>query len=72
MEIPKLPLNDMENRHFGLTPSIANNYYEAACVCLDRNHTPPQEFVLKGDNFEKKSLLEWVPPAGQPHEIKKT
>lgn len=62
MEIPKLPLNGMENRHFGLTPSIAKYYYEAACVCLDRNHTSPQEFVLKGGNFEKKSLIEWIPP----------
>jgi len=62
MEIPKLPLNSLENRHFGLTRSIADCFCEAACICLDRNHTPPQEFDLRGDNFEKKALIEWVPP----------
>ncbi len=62
MNIPKLPLNNLEERHFGLTRSIADCFCEAACICLDRNHVPPQEFDLKGNDFEKKALVEWDPP----------
>jgi len=61
MEIQLLPLHRMEERHIGLTQAIADCFYEAACVCLDRYHTPPQEFNLHGDSFEQKALVEWEP-----------
>jgi len=57
----RLAINDLAKRHYGLTDEIANNYYQAACVCLDREHNPPQVFALKGDDFEKDTLIEWVP-----------
>lgn len=62
MEIPFLPLEKMEERHIGLTPALAGCYYEAAQVCLDRSHSPPQEFDLFGDTFEKKALVRWNTP----------
>lgn len=43
----------------GLTQAIADCFYEAACVCLDRHHSPPQEFDLRVDSFEQKSLVRW-------------
>lgn len=61
MEIQLLPLQRMEERHIGLTSAIADCFCEAACVCLDRNHSPPQEFDLHGDTFEQKALVEWEP-----------
>ena len=61
MEIQLLPLHKMEERHLGLTQAIADCFYEAACVCLDRHHAPPQEFDLYGDSFKQKALVEWEP-----------
>ena len=52
----------MEERHIGLTKAIADCFTEAACICLDRNHSPPQEFQLHSDILEDKALVEWVPP----------
>ena len=51
MEFPSLPLKNLENRHIGLTQTIAECFCEAAFVCLDRNHTPPQDFILSGGWF---------------------
>jgi len=59
MGIQLLPLHRMEERHIGLTQAIADCFYEAACVCLDRHHAPPQEFDLHGDSFKQKTLVEW-------------
>lgn len=56
-----LPLDRMEERHIGLTRAVADYFCEAARVCLDRNHTPPQEFDLRGDSFDKKALVRWEP-----------
>jgi len=54
----------MEERHIGLTKAIADCFTEAACICLDRNHSPPQEFQLHSDILEDKALVEWVPCYG--------
>ena len=62
MDLPILQLNKLENRHVGLTEAIAECFCEAAFVCLDRNHTPPQDFDLSGDDFEKKAMVDWIPP----------
>lgn len=62
MELSNLLLKDLHNRHSGLTQSIAECFCEAAYVCLDRNHTPPQDFILSGDNFEKQAMVDWVSP----------
>lgn len=62
MSAPLLPLNDMAERHVGLTTAIAENYLEAARVCLDRHHDPPQEFRLKKEASELEALVEWEQP----------
>lgn len=62
MTIPVLPLNNMAERHVGLTPALAESYLEAARVCLNRNHEPPQEFILAKQASEYRALVEWKPP----------
>jgi hypothetical protein len=62
MEIPTLPLKNLDDRHIGLTQTIAECFCEAAFVCLDRNHNPPQDFILSGDDFEKKAIVNWISP----------
>lgn len=56
---PVLPLNNMADRHPGLTPAVAGNYLEAARVCLDRHHESPQEFMVIDEADEKPVHLEW-------------
>jgi hypothetical protein len=54
MSIPVLPLENMHERHHGLTKPIADAYREAASVCLGKHHVAPQEFSLRaGGNGEQ-------------------
>ena len=66
MELPHLPLQDMAERHEGLTPAVAASYLEAARVTLSRHHEPPQEFALRKfvyDSYEPSSfVMIWEPP----------
>lgn len=62
MTLPLLPLYKMADRHVGLTPALADSYLEAACVCLDRIHVPPQEFSLKNEIFESQVRVVWESP----------
>jgi len=62
MTIPLLPLNDMANRHVGLTRALAESYLEAARVSLARHHEPPQEFILRNGSTEQAALVVWEPP----------
>jgi hypothetical protein len=57
-----LPLKDMADRHYGLTPALAGSYLEAARVSLHRNHEPPQEFLLKNGEIEQRTSVEWDVP----------
>ena len=61
MENPTLPLENMSERHFGLTPEVASNYLQAACVCLDRHHETPVEFSLNSDSQEILTVVKWEP-----------
>lgn len=65
MDLPTLPLMNLDDRHTGLTKPIAECFCEAAFVCLDRNHASPQDFILAGDDFEKKAMVYWVSPNGR-------
>lgn len=62
MKLLLLPIKSMADRHVGLTPALAATYLEAACVCLDRYHVSPKEFLLKNEQSEKKALVVWEPP----------
>lgn len=61
MNSPLLPLENMHERHVGLTKAIADNYLEAARVCLDRNLSPPQEFDLRNEDSKSKVIVDWEP-----------
>ncbi len=61
MSIPRLPIENMHERHIGLTQVIAENYLEAARVCLDLNFSPPQEFELLNEDSEAKAIVDWEP-----------
>lgn len=62
MTLPLLPIDKLADRHAGLTPALAETYLEAASVCLDRHHEPPQEFLLKNEKLEKKVSVIWISP----------
>jgi hypothetical protein len=60
-----LPLFELSKRHPGLTQAISDNYIEAASVCLDRHHIPPEEFSLmqEGNSTEAiEAMINWVRP----------
>ncbi len=60
---PLLELDNMADRHVGWNQAVAESYREAALVCLDRHHEPPQEFVLQTDNLnDGKIRVSWEAP----------
>jgi hypothetical protein len=59
--LPSLPLVNMADRHPGLTSALAESYLEAARVCLDRHHIPPQEFSIENNKAESLALVDWMP-----------
>lgn len=59
--MPSLPLANMADRHPGLTAALAESYLEAARVCLDRHHTPPQDFSIENDKTESLASVDWLP-----------
>jgi hypothetical protein len=56
-----LPLAEMSQRHPGLSPGLAESYLEAARVCLDRHHTPPQDFSIESDKSKSEASVDWEP-----------
>ena len=38
------------------------NYREAACICLDRHHASPMEFLLTDNDRDEHVSAEWVMP----------
>ncbi len=61
-KLPRLPINNMAERHVGLTPAVAETYLEAARVCLSLHHVSPQKFLLKNEPPERKVVVVWEPP----------
>lgn len=49
----------MASRHSGLTPAIADSNTEAATVCLDRHHEPPQDMELDRDGAASTATVDW-------------
>jgi hypothetical protein len=52
----------MDQRHRGLTAAVAENYCEAAAVCLSRHHQPPVQVILSDNGAESVASVAWVPP----------
>lgn len=61
--IPLLPIQDMAARHYGLLPSTAEHYLDAARVCLDLHHISPKEFTLGNGKLEMVMVatVQWQP-----------
>ena len=60
--MPSLPIHQMASRHSGLTPATADSNAEAAAVCLDRHHEPPQDMKLDRDGAASIVAVDWVAP----------
>ena len=54
-------LEDLDQRHPGLTPAIARMFFEAASVCLDRHHTSPAEFSIERETNTAIAKVGWLP-----------
>ena len=59
-----LPIHDMDRRHPGLTKPIAASNLEAASVCLDRHHRPPQRFDMETPT-RSTATVDWQQPSGR-------
>lgn len=59
MQNPRLPIDDMEQRHEGLTEAIANALKEGARVCLDRHHIPPISITIRRGERRMAADVEW-------------
>jgi hypothetical protein len=57
--LPLLPLANMADRHYGLIEPIANAYFAAARVCLDRHHQSPTQIRITTATGEKIAALAW-------------
>jgi hypothetical protein len=58
---PELPLNDLDQRHPGLTAAIASIYSEAAAICLQRHHSAPADINIKHTE-ELIATAKWEEP----------
>jgi hypothetical protein len=56
-----LRLDDLDERHPGLTPSMARVFFEAASVCLDRHHEAPVEVVIEREASRTETEVDWLP-----------
>lgn len=57
-----LPLDDMSDRHHGLTPEVAACYHQAARVCLERHHTTPAAFEIHDERGSPPVQVAWSAP----------
>jgi len=57
--LTQLSISNMESRHPGLTQAIANNYSEAASICLDRHHISPVGFTVQNANDPVSVMVNW-------------
>lgn len=58
----RLYLDDMDQRHPALTPSIAGGYREAASVCLNRHHVSPIDVHLSDNGTNSAAEMAWTAP----------
>jgi hypothetical protein len=58
----QINLDDLDKRHYGLTPAIAAVYREAASVCLNRHHFSSVALTLSDNGSESVAELAWNTP----------
>lgn len=56
-----MPIEDLADRHYGLTRNLAGTYIEAARVCLDRHHSPPARVTITKESDETTAVVKWEP-----------
>jgi hypothetical protein len=59
--LPLIPIDDLADRHYGLTKNLAGTYNEAARVCLDRHHKPPARVTITKIFDQKTAIVRWEP-----------
>ena len=59
MQIPQLPIDNMDERHNGLTPAIAAHLLEGARICLDRHHQSPVTVEIRGLTRTANAMVQW-------------
>jgi len=57
-----LMLQNLSERHPGLTPEVASFYCQAAAVCLSRHHAPPSEVAVSWGEVESVRAVDWAVP----------
>lgn len=60
--LARLPIDNMDQRHRGLTPPIAASNLEAASVCLQRHHVSPERFELRVGKNGSTVSVDWLKP----------
>lgn len=55
-----IELKNLWQRHPGLTQPIGDGYFEAACVCYDRHHAPPQRGTIVASGETREETFSWV------------
>jgi hypothetical protein len=61
MENLILPLDNVHERHYGLSLEVAQYYLLSARVCLDRHHSSPAVFDIVDDAQESQASVAWEP-----------
>jgi hypothetical protein len=61
-ELNHIRIDEMHERHRGLTQAVAAAYEEAASVCLNRYHAPPVEITVSDNSKEMTAEMRWVIP----------
>ena len=54
-----LSIEQMDERHPGLTQVVAAYYAQAARICVDRHHTPPQELTIETRGRQSVHSINW-------------
>ena len=57
-----LAISNLAERHQGLTPAIAECFFEAARVCLDRHHQAPATFTVHDNGTAIPATIGWERP----------
>lgn len=58
--MPRLPIDNMAERHHGLTHEVASCYHQAARVCLDRHHAAPTSFDVQDEQGSLEVDVHWI------------
>ena len=57
-----LKIEDLSDRHTGVTKALGDGRAEAASVCLHRYHSPPQQFHVARGETNLQASVTWQTP----------